>query len=888
MKIERFFLNISLVYFYLLAPIPAADFYPYDGQLTHDVKRDRIMAIAEDFNTLYYYVNANNADASDCTGSTCPDPVVGWKTGMKYCWGGENSTKQYLLRLSEGDVAGNKNTSGSSSYDTCSAGADCSGFVSNAWTSPRRATSGFPGISDDIDWDDLRMGDALNNAGSHIRLYDYFTNNTHTAMLYESTSGSGLIWAMTHRSLSRDDNYLPIRYNNPSQYKVYVFPEPVILSIVKIGTERAQIRWDGQADLGFRLYQSTDASIWSLIREYTELVPGLRYCEISGLLPDTTYFFKMTSYNTGGIETIDSNVTSWRLDGFAPRVLLVDGADRYREQKGSPHGFLPRAGNALGAQGIGFDFCSNEAVVDEQIDLSDYPAAVWILAEESTFDETFSWAEQRHVMNFLSGGGRLFVSGSEIGWDLDYGANWITYKNGCANDALFYNFYLCADYAGDDAGTYQVQGAPGSIFNGLSFSFDDGSHGTYDVATPDQISPISTASVGMIYQGGSAGNACVYYSSPTTGTVVNMGFPFETINNESDRNSVMKAVLNYFDVPDEPPAIKTAKQTAPDSVAISWEGHASQGFRLFQKTGPGSWTLIRNEGALGSDARSATITGLVALTKYAFKLQAVNSGGAGADSDVLCASPGSTGNKILLVDGYDRWNSQNSGSNHSLMENFASALSANLKMYDSCANEAVADKTVSLLDYPIVFWMCGEESTESETFGYDEQTILQDYLKAGGYLFVSGSEIGWDLVEKGNSGNNYSNGHPNDTPFFNNYLKAGYVNDDAGTYQARGVPGTIFERLSFSFDDGSHGVYNVETPDILSAAGGSAATLYYGSSGADVAGVSYYGIVPGGSLPCKILYFGFPFETIYNAKDSANAMDLIMTFFEWLHAWSLY
>ena len=189
----------------LISSMPFA--VPYLGEVNHDVKRDRIIAIAEDYASLYWYCGPENIDYSGYWGATSPDPTVGWKTGSKYCWGGEDTTAQYFEKIANGWGAGNRWCNGSSSYDTFCAGDDCSGMASNAWTSPRRYTASFDQISDDIAWEDLRMGDATNNAGSHIRLFDYFTDDTHTAMLYESTSGGGTIWAMVHRSLARESGY---------------------------------------------------------------------------------------------------------------------------------------------------------------------------------------------------------------------------------------------------------------------------------------------------------------------------------------------------------------------------------------------------------------------------------------------------------------------------------------------------------------------------------------------------------------------------------------------------------------------------------------------------------------------------------------------------------
>ena len=849
--------------------------YPYDGAVGSDVTRDRIMAIAEDGATLYYYVGPENL--TGCSGSTQFDKVVGWKTGMKYCWGGEDTTKQYLLRLTEGDVAGNSNTSGSSSYDQCSAGSDCSGYVSNCWTCQRRYTASFPGISDQIDWNRLRMGDALNRPSSHIRLFDYYLADVGTAMLYECTSGSGLLWKTVHRSLSRNNNYDPIRYN-AFNYGVLVYPEPDITYIKRRGPGLVQIRWDGEADIGFRLYWSMDARFFHPLLDENDLTPEMRVCEISGLLPDQTCCFFMTSLNNGG-ETIPSDVAACRLDGGnRARVLLVDGYDRYRQKADASHSFIIPHATAVADCGIGFDFCHNEAVVDEQVALADYNAAVWMLGDENTYDETLSWAEQMQLMNFLDSGGRLFISGSDIGYDLyEKGDENAEFKNGSTNDKPFFHDYLMADYGRNDSGTLDVHGTTGTLFSGISFSLDDGTSGSYLVEAPDTISPMPEASLGMIYHGGEG--ACVYGCSDNTSRVVYLAFPFETIRSESARNAVMKAALQYFDLFSEPPVFKTAVHSSTDTITLSWEGYASRGFRLFRKEIGGDWNLDLDESVLKPDVAGLKLKGTTNGTPYAFKLQAVGEKGPGADSDVLVCSPGIAGNRILVVDGYDRWNQQQpDGRNHTLLENFAGALSENNARFDSCTNESILGGTVSPWNYNILMWMCGQEGQENESFNYNEQRILESYLAVGGKLFVSGSNIGWDLVEKGNLNNDFSNGSPNDTPFFNNFLKAGYQGDDADTSLIEGVPGTDFDGLSIEIDDGTHGIYEVQDPDFISLENGSSGALVY-LNGTGLAGVSFSGIFPGGIDPAKMLYFAFPFETIITPQMRGDVMKGVLDFF---------
>ncbi len=879
MHLKSLRINIILTMILLFGfNIFSADYYTYDGRVLFNVKRDRIIAIAEDYASLSYNASSDNVTAQ-CTGVTVFDTTPGAKIGTKYCWGGETSTKQYLAGLLIPLTIGNRNTSSSSSYGQCAVGEDCSGFVSNAWTSSRQSTSGFPNISDDITYEQLRMGDALNYASSHIRLFDYYISNVGTCMLYESTSGSGILWKNVHRSLARDNNYVPIRYN--STYDVVVYPQPDILYIKRTGTERAELRWDGQADIGFRLYFSLDGANWSIFYDTSKLTYDLRVCEISGLMPDMTYYFKMTSVNAESIETLESDIVIYRLDGGQNhRLLMVDGYDRYADKNsGKMHTLLTLYGKALTSRGIGFDFSANEAVVDEQINLLNYNTVIWMLGDESTFDETFSWAEQMHLMNFMKNGGALFVSGAEIGWDIDSKAESTTYKNGSPNDRPFYNNYLKASFSNDDAETYQVQGEADSIFDGINFNFDDGTNGTYDVQTPDVITPYDNSTVGLTYNGGVGGTACVYNTSPTNGKVVTFGFPFETIYPETARNSVMKSILNYFDITVIPPTIKTVKQTGADSVTITWQGYASKGFRLFQRTDLGAWSQIMDENDLSSDSRSAVINGLSNSSLYEFKLKAINSTGESADSDIMVCALGTSGNKILLVDGYDRYNAQFSWNNHALLGNFADALLSNSQRYDSCSNESVIEGIVNLSDYNIVMWICGQEATESETFGYQEQIKVQDYLKGGGKLFVSGAEIGWDLVNKANTANEYSNGNTNDSLFCNDYLKFNFINDDADTYQVRGASSTVFEGRNFFFDNGTNGTYDVKYPDIISAYGGSVIALYYGSSGTNVAGIIYTGIVNGGASQSKIISFGFPFETIYQASDRTNIMADILTYF---------
>ena len=65
----------------------------------------------------------------------------------------------------------------------------------------------------------------------------------------------------------------------------------------------------------------------------------------------------------------------------------------------------------------------------------------WALGEESTADESLSTTEQILIDTFLSKGGRMLISGAELGWDLD--------QNGTAADRAFYRNTIGAVYVAD-------------------------------------------------------------------------------------------------------------------------------------------------------------------------------------------------------------------------------------------------------------------------------------------------------------------------------------------------------------------------------------------------------------------------------------------------------
>lgn len=272
--------------------------------------------------------------------------------------------------------------------------------------------------------------------------------------------------------------------------------------------------------------------------------------------PGTTAYFRVAATNAGG-ESPASEVVAVHMPApgsSAPRALIVNGFDRRdrfqnptQVSTGTFDRVIPRRINsgdyvvqhaeALAAVPVIFDSCANEAATGGAVALGDYDAVFWILGEESTTTETFSAAERALVSAYLAAGGRLFVSGAEIGWHLEaQGA-----------DVAFYNSVLRTDYVGDDANTYSASGDGGSILAGIVGIDFSPTADIYDANFPDIVT--TTAGSTRIMSYGTGFGAGIAHADGATGSrVVVLAFPFETIRNAPIRAEIMHRVADFFQI----------------------------------------------------------------------------------------------------------------------------------------------------------------------------------------------------------------------------------------------------------------------------------------------------------------------------------------------------
>jgi hypothetical protein len=245
-------------------------------------------------------------------------------------------------------------------------------------------------------------------------------------------------------------------------------------------------------------------------------------------------------------------------------------------------------------------------------------------------------------------------------------------------------------------------------------------------------------------------------------------------------------------------------------------------------------------------------------------------------SEVLAAVPSSTNDSVLIVNGFDRLSLDNT---YDFVIQHGTSFYNNQRYFESASNEAVIDGLVVLNNYNTVDYILGKESSANETFSNTEQTIVADYLKQGGHFFVSGSEIAWDLDHLGSL---------TDKSFFNNYLKSTYTadapNNAASTFYTvfnDALNFSIFNTIdSIAFDDGTNGTYNVDYPDVINPNAGGVPDLHYVTNITEISGIHYEGQFNGGSVPGKLVYLCFPFETIYNNVKRDIVMSKIIDFFD--------
>jgi uncharacterized repeat protein (TIGR01451 family) len=565
-------------------------------------------------------------------------------------------------------------------------------------------------------------------------------------------------------------------------------------------------------------------------------------------LPPGRYALKVVSpgHRIGRARDVDIAVGLTTVHDFelppAPTILLVDSGAWYY---GSQIRFFEEALDDLDYTYDLRRIKDLESDIPTAEDLMAYDVTIWSAPRDAP---GFIGATGT-ITNYLEAGGRLLISGQDVGyWDGGGSQNYF---------APYYRDYLRAIYVRDDAGTRQVVGAPGTLFEGLELRLgrDDSAR---NQRFPDEIAPFDGEHTRVIlnYVGGGAAGLAIGRCLPYR--AVYLAFGFEGVESRETRATLLQRALDaLLAPPPETGVVLTAKpdrriapagSTVDHVVTVRNVGSRADTFSLSLEGGLWSSTLWngdfsqRLEDRVRIDACEAITVGVRVqiplgvgrdrksdTVVWARSASAANSEAVVVSTTLTTKTPAS----ILLVDD-DRW--------FHVEQHYMDALQAAGVSYDHWPvgwnpGEGLGSPHAEVLEmYPVIMWFTGYDWFQ--TLSAQEESLLARYLSQGGRLLFSGQDY------------LYTNGV---TDFGREYLGILSYSEDVTSTVVVGAAGHPI----------GHGLgpYELDYPftnhsDVLKPVAG-AEVVFRGKGNAPVA-VSYAPQEP----QFKSLFFAFPFEAL--------------------------
>lgn len=221
------------------------------------------------------------------------------------------------------------------------------------------------------------------------------------------------------------------------------------------------------------------------------------------------------------------NEYGWGLVNAAAAVHNIGGEDILLVDDDQGANYETYYKNALAANGYGYDYCHSPPGASL---LLKYPVMIWLTGDDSS--TTLTATDRANLQTYLDSGGKLFVSGKWIGYDI--------------GSTSFYQNYLHANYNWH-TDKYTLTGVPGDpIGDGLTIVIAGGD-GANNQLNPSMILPYDE-SASKVFKYVNVWPDAWGAIKADTGTykVVYFGFWFEGINNAADRNTVMGRVMAWL------------------------------------------------------------------------------------------------------------------------------------------------------------------------------------------------------------------------------------------------------------------------------------------------------------------------------------------------------
>jgi hypothetical protein len=392
---------------------------------------------------------------------------------------------------------------------------------------------------------------------------DYYITNVY----FPGSNQGTYIYSITNRITS--DGYWDTNQLEPGTYKVKVFTEdtrsnikevwetvevtfpdydppatPVLNFLTSNEANQWILRWfpnDSNDVAGYDLSFSLDGEAWAVQSSISNsITPADTEYVYTNFDNDMTIYFRLNAYDNAALKNYSdsSNAYGLRLSDSGTGILIVDGFDRTDGYWEKPsHTFVIRYGNIFSEFGLAFNTCSDDAIRRGEVVVDDYPIVVYLLGDESGSEKVLSEEEQTTLMQYLQNGGKLIISGSEIGSDLNL--------NGTVEDIQFYESYLKASFVTDSAGSLYLSGIGGTIFENYNAELNIPPNKIYK---SDVIAPLGSQSIlnfdddniaGIYFNG-------IFENGTSAGQLAYLTFPIELITDFNDRSRLIGSILGLF------------------------------------------------------------------------------------------------------------------------------------------------------------------------------------------------------------------------------------------------------------------------------------------------------------------------------------------------------
>ncbi|MDW8068076.1 MAG: S8 family serine peptidase [Anaerolineae bacterium] len=445
----------------------------------------------------------------------------------------------------------------------------------------------------------------------------------------------------------------------------------------------------------------------------------------------------------------------------APSVLLVDsGAWYYGSQ-------IPYYRQALDDLALAYDEWAVRQIPDD-VPTADLLAPYDVVVWSAPYDAPGYIGAQNAITTYLSSGGRLFLSGQDVGF-LDAGMP-------------YYWKYLKARLVEDSSNLWTVEGLPGGLFAGLTMTIA-GPGGANNQYYPDVVAPHDPNAVAPVLayttcerarsetecsptqvpaEGGCPLNG---HAALATGTcldyrVLYLSFGFEAITERETRRELMRRALDWLTAPTPDVGLEVQAGAGvapwPAHTAVGPPGTVVTHTLRVRNTGRGSIPDVVVPSVVGAEwpirlsapylvlpaCTSATLTVSVtvpvtaawdARDVFTLTLRSVLSPSLTATVVLTAKAPA----PVLLVDD-DRWYEQ--------APKYRAAMEAIGIPYDlwethvAIGSGGRGSPPLEVLRwYPVVIWWTGYDWYEPVTPG--EEATLVEYLEGGGRLFLTAQDF---------------------------------------------------------------------------------------------------------------------------------------------------